>query len=425
MKLRRATTGEGGGILVITLVVSSLVGMMLACYLKMVSSQNTYTFRSQVWNSAIPLCEAGIEEAMAHLNGLGTNNTFGVHGWSVETNGYVKERTLDGGTYTAVIDTNFPPIITVHGRVRAPLQTARFITRSVQVRTKWNYTFPQAILAKSRLELGGTSSRIDSFISSNAPGGQYSVLLARAEAPVGCLATTPGNFDIANTKIHGRIGYSAGGNYTINAGAVGDNLWVLLNVGVQAGRQVSDLNLYVPDIVVPDDFGPVFAPSGRTVGGIYYKYVFDDGYYRMSTFNLGSHEKALVLGAASLHVQGQLTVGSSAYIEIESAGDLTVYVGGSVDIKGQGVVNKRGYAANFSLNGLSTCTSIDYGGSSSFIGTVYAPQALVKMGGGTDAVGAVVADRFDFNGGFKFHYDECLQGRAETGRFLVDSWMEL
>jgi len=42
-----------------------------------------------------------------------------------------------------------------------------------------------------------------------------------------------------------------------------------------------------------------------------------------------------------------------------------------------------------------------------------------------NAIGAIVADDFDFKGGFQLHYDECLQGIAEVGRFLVDSWVEL
>ena len=423
MKLKPLASKESGGILVVTLVISSLVGLMLASYLKMVSSQNTYTFRSQVWNSAIPLCEAGVEEALAHLNALGTNNNFGIRGWTLETNGYVRERTLDDGTYRAIIDTNFPPIITVQGRVRAPLQTAKYITRTVQVRTKWNYTFPQAIIAKSEIDLGGTSSRIDSFISTNIVGGQYNLIYARAEAPVACLATTPGKFDLANTKIHGRIGYSAPGNVIWSSGGVGDSLWLTLNTGVQAGHSVSDLNVYVPDIVLPDNFGPVFAPSGKTISGVTYKYVFDSGYYRMSTFTLNTSEKALFRGKANVHVLGDMRVNGT--IVVETTGDVTLYCGGKVELKGGGVANYRGYAANFAINGLNTCTEVEYGGSTRFIGTIYAPRALVKVTGGADIVGAIVADRFDFKGGFKLHYDECIQGKAEIGRFLVASWMEL
>jgi hypothetical protein len=423
---RKESRRERGGILVVTLVVSSLIGIMLACYLKMVSSQSTYTFRSQVWNSAIPLCEAGVEEALAHLNAIGTNNNFGLNGWTAGVNGFVKERTLDDGTYVAIINTNFPPIITVHGRVPAPLQTARYISRSVQVQTKWNRKFPQAVYAKSRVELGGTSSRIDSFISTNVPGGQYDISVARDEAPVACLASSPGNFNIGSTKVYGWVGYGPGGNVSVSgSGAVGDSTWVASNTGIQEGHSVDDVNFSVSDVVFPSPFGPVLAPGSGAVGGVDYKYIFNEGDYQMSSLSLGGLDKALVLGNARLYVQGETSVTGQGYIQIAASGNFTMYCGGNVDIRGLGVVNLNGYASNFSLNGLTTCTSIEYSGLAKFIGTIYAPQATVKISGTTDTVGAVVADRFDFNGGFQFHYDETLQGKPETGRFIAGSWVEL
>ena len=64
MKLRKGKSTEGG-VLVVTIVICALVGLMLSAYLSMVSSQHSFTQRSQVWNNVIPMCEAGIEEAMA------------------------------------------------------------------------------------------------------------------------------------------------------------------------------------------------------------------------------------------------------------------------------------------------------------------------------------------------------------------------
>jgi type II secretory pathway component PulK len=49
-------------------VVMILFGTMLAAYLKLVGSQNQQTMRSQTWNRSVAVLEAGIEEALAHLN---------------------------------------------------------------------------------------------------------------------------------------------------------------------------------------------------------------------------------------------------------------------------------------------------------------------------------------------------------------------
>lgn len=424
-----ASRATSGGILLVTLVVCSLVGIMLACYLRMVGSQHSYTFRSQTWNNAMPVCESGVEEAMAHLNYYGTTNDFAVNGWVLDGGLYKKDRATTDGRYSVSIDTNFPPTVTSRGEVLAPLQSDRWISRSVRVRTKWNRRFPQSVLVKGSVDLGGTSSRIDSFNSTNSAystGGQYDLLKATDQASVVSLANVPGQFNVANTKIFGRIGTSPGGTVTLGAaGAVGDSGWCLLNTGIQAGHQQTDLNIYIPDVIIPTDYGPVFTPSGGTNGGVVYKYLLDRADYQMADLALGGNEKMLVLREARLYVTGQINVGGSAYMELKTNASLTVYVGGNVSIEGQGIVNGNGYAKNLSLLGLPTCTSIRYGGTSKFIGTIYAPQAFVEMRGNAEVSGAVVGKDFDFRGGVTFHYDESLQGDPLKNRFVVASWIEL
>src|SRR5262245_32475028 len=98
MKGRTRIHSSSGGVLVSTLIVCTLVGIMLVAYLALVSQQQIFTQRSQVWNHCIPMCEAGIEEAMAHLNHSGTSNDFAINGWKFENGAYRKERDLNRGT---------------------------------------------------------------------------------------------------------------------------------------------------------------------------------------------------------------------------------------------------------------------------------------------------------------------------------------
>src|SRR5688500_20264502 len=81
-----------GSILTLILVVVVLIGITLGSYLHLVSNQNQSIVRSQQWNAAIPLAEAGIEEALAHLNKNMTNRSL--DGWTTEGTNVVKERTL-------------------------------------------------------------------------------------------------------------------------------------------------------------------------------------------------------------------------------------------------------------------------------------------------------------------------------------------
>src|SRR2546425_2990563 len=57
-----------GKILFATLVLIGVVGLALASYLSLMQNRAQLASRSQSWNQAMPIAEAGVEEAMAHLN---------------------------------------------------------------------------------------------------------------------------------------------------------------------------------------------------------------------------------------------------------------------------------------------------------------------------------------------------------------------
>src|SRR5262247_4119637 len=127
LRLRRSN--ERGGILVTAVVFSALVGLALVAYLAMLQSQNKFTHRSQVWNDCIPLCEAGIEEALAHINYSGTTTSFGINGWGFSGNAYRKDLNLNQGTVRIAISNDLPPTIFVNGSLHAPLSSSSDLTR--------------------------------------------------------------------------------------------------------------------------------------------------------------------------------------------------------------------------------------------------------------------------------------------------------
>ena len=137
----------------------------------------------------------------------------------------------------------------------------------------------------------------------------------------------------------------------------------------------------------------------------------------------------LVTGNVTLWVTGDVNIGSGEFIEVAQGASLKLYVSGaSAVIGGQGIINDTGYAKNFQYYGLPTNTSIDYKGNSAFTGTINAPQADVKLGGGGttdyDFVGSVVANSVTLNGHFHIHYDEALQPAIPNG-YLVAAWNEV
>ena len=68
MKIRaHSRANRAGSILMVTVWLSFIIGIALVACLSLVNSQSQSVARSQVWNTCIPVVEAGIEEAMAHL----------------------------------------------------------------------------------------------------------------------------------------------------------------------------------------------------------------------------------------------------------------------------------------------------------------------------------------------------------------------
>src|SRR5205807_2073491 len=152
--------------------------------------------------------------------------------------------------------------------------------------------------------------------------------------------------------------------------------------------------------------------------------VISSGDYVMDSINLSSKDTILVTGKARLYVKGTTSIGAQAAIQIANGAGLEMYAAGNVSMGGGGVMNGPGYAANFALYGLPTCTSVTYGGNSQFIGTINAPEADVKLSGTSDAIGAVVGASFTLTGGMGMHYDEALRGNPKEGKYLVASWEE-
>src|ERR1051325_8719744 len=116
---------QRGSILLLTVCLSFIIGIVLVSCLSLVKSQNQAVARSQAWNICMPIIEAGIEEAMAHLNNQ-KETTYAVNGWVQNGFVYSRQRFLGDSFYSVAITlTNpFQPVIVCTGYVRAPALVA-------------------------------------------------------------------------------------------------------------------------------------------------------------------------------------------------------------------------------------------------------------------------------------------------------------
>jgi hypothetical protein len=447
-----------GNILLVTLLTCFILGMGLASYLTLVSSQNYSVMRSLAWNSAIPLVEAGAEEALSqlHLNGI-TN--LASNGWILKGSeygaAYYMKRQLGDSYYEAFITPTEPPVIHSHGYVPVPLrpgafvgtllasltgneaQPSGYVGRKVRLTTQNSALFADGLVADGQIDLNGKNVTTDSFDSlSDAPRPTTfrtydDAKAANALGAKGDVATNSGlvnSLNVGNANIYGRVATGPGGSVAIGPnGKVGDKAWhsIPSNKGIMPGFASDDMNVDFKDVTVPFTSG-YSTPGGATVGGVNYKYVLGSGKYQLSNFD----GRVLVTGDAVLHVTHEIKFSGNDELVIAPGANLQVYMSGaSADFAGNATWNKDGSALNLQYWGLPTNTKVAVSGNGAFTGTVYAPQAELTLNGGGkdeyDFVGASISKTVRLNGKVQFHYDEALARVGPNRGYIVNSWNEL
>ncbi|MDB6122938.1 MAG: hypothetical protein JWQ71_1931 [Pedosphaera sp.] len=427
MKISLSTKSQSGSVLVVCLVISGLLGLTLLTVLNMVSSERTIIARTEAWNSAIPISEAGVEDAMAHLNYHGTTD-LASDGWTLSNNKYTRQNTFGDGYYVASISTSSPPIIVSQGFIHAPAQTT-YINRQVQVKTRRNGRFPKAVLTKGPITTTG-HAEIASFNSTNAlynTGGKYDPNKKSANAGVATTSSAPGSINLGGGDIYGSVGTAPGGSVTPGQGGVGDVAWNTLgNSGIQDGHISADVSVDIDDASLP--FSPSDA-STPTIGkylydSTTYKYSLGNGDYVLPSLKMTSKEGVVITGKVRLYISGSLDMSGQSTIYLAPGASLELYVGGpTASIEGGGIINASDGASSLSIFGLPGVTSVTCGGNSGFTGTIYAPEADVKIDGTADFTGAVVANSFTMAGTGNMYYDEALGGPSGY-KFVVNSWQE-
>src|SRR4051794_33312834 len=83
-----SSTAKRGNVTLMALIATSVISMILAGYLNLISTQYRNTLRSQNWNSVIATVEAGIEEALTHMNRNCVTNTINNQPYNLAADGW-------------------------------------------------------------------------------------------------------------------------------------------------------------------------------------------------------------------------------------------------------------------------------------------------------------------------------------------------
>jgi len=459
---------QQGSVLVVAVLTVFLVALMVAAGLKLVGNQNYSVMRGHSWSKAIPVAEAGIEEAFTHLK---DDADLTANGWTQKTNWllpdgttdtvYRKDRAFsDGSSYKVMISkaNSVKPVVYSQASVAAPLGRGDLV-RTVKVTSTPKGVFaPGGITVKNSINLG-SDFLIDSYDSKDpfkSTGGKYDPAKAQANGNLASMSPTAGQLMLANSKIFGHLYATATGGYTGPGthGMVGDVAFQSnpANQGhIQSGYYSNDLNITIPDVEPPDGYNgwslstfpyPTFDQMNQKgPDGVTYAYVLGSA-GTITNYQLPAgttlQGNVLIRGNVTLYIpaSGRIQFGSGDTINIGSSNDATfkMYNASTTDVVMKDVSNDSGIPSRFTYYGLPSTAGTKFtmtgSGLLAFAGLINAPNQDIRLTGASsgnqDFVGAIIANDFSVSGHAYMHVDESLlQGGGNDAIPVINSYAEI
>lgn len=426
-----------GNVLFGTLFVTGIICLYMGSYLTLVRSENQTTRRSQTWNMAIPIAEAGIEEALTHIHST-FPNIKATTSWANMNGGNQIVKTNWLNTNECYVVGIFPPSIAIgtttptvvsEGFVRLP-GSAKFVSRTVRVNTKLDgYTMPGMVVVTTA-NMNGNKLVLDSFNSTNSAmstNGKYDLKKRGDKALLATLSNFTNAIDLGNADVWGKLASPPNGTKPKlgSQSIVGNAKWHQDgNKGLDPTAYKNDVNIVVEPVKAP--FTSAISPVpilGTTI--------LNSGDYAVE--NLSG--TVIVTGRARLLVSKSFDISTLTISNSTGTASLELYVAAPIAVMGSSV-NVQGRASNFKYFGLPANPALNWpgnktlkaGGNSQFTGMFYAPGTDVELSGGgnlgTDFSGACLVKSMSMGGHYDFHFDESCENEMKKG-FVTISWDEI
>jgi len=402
----------------------------MGTYLALTSQGNSNVKRSIGWNSALPLAEAGVEEALSHI--MRNTNAFGKDGWTSSSEGFGKQRSLGDGYY-AVNIAGFPGgMVFITSTGYGAWRASNFVARTVQVVAQTPAPFMPIGLVATNISFGGNFGA-DSFDSSDPLHSTDRMYDPRKATALVTIATPGQRLSLGGgSHIRGYVATGPGGAVGARGSSfVGDENYN--GNGIQPGHETNNFTESFPPVYPPfsSTTPQVKTPTNGTVNGVDYTYVLKGGNYFATNLDSAAYGK-------SLYVEGNSTLFVTGNIDLSTIIFATNYTG----VTNNGVTGPRlnlfvsapsvtfaptiigGTPPQFWVFGLPSCTTMDLSGGTTFIGVIYAPQVDLRAEGHSAVCGAIVAATFECFGTFDLHFDAATRP-IEAKEFQILSWAEL
>lgn len=460
----RIHSSRRGSVLIVAMLFSAGIAVSLVSFIRLATSASQLSYRSFYAGAAMNAAETGLEYGMWSVNKqLAGDSSAAWSGWGPSSTATQAQRIFTLGSLSGGATAQVKVYVNRRNLAGEPFIVARSIItprsgppieKWIKVTLKKRARFASGLVAKDRITFSGNNASVDSWDSDpdrNAltPPVAYSASVRRDNGSVGSILIDNPSIFTNNADIWGTA--STGGDNPTNE--VGTNGSIL---GTDSAAK--DKSRWVKVTVDPDriatdftaDFDPVVTPSGGTTIAA----LTLSGSPATLTGSLDPNNPRIInvpsismSGSSStvLNITGHVAlvltattgdalsmVGNSS-IRIPDGSSLTLYASANIKIAGNGVANLNtqprglmvyGTALDSDNNGSTTHQTIDIAGNGDLKAVLYAPNALTRVNGNGNVMGAFVSGQISLTGNAAFHYDESL-GRLDTGEPLgLDEWNE-
>lgn len=427
MKTGKYTGSKSGSALLITILLASVLAVIVAVAARLITHEFRFSTQSNTWNQAMHSAEAGIEVAMAAFEQEVTSTTAW-DGWTeyspkVYTVAY---QPLSPSGHHAV-DAEFTvtvqrqaSIVTASGRLNET-GTGEQLTRTVKITVATNFWNPwvNAMTAVGEIDLTG-NIEMDSFNSQDptlSTSNQYDSGKSSSNAVVATICTNEPSI------IAGGGGYIDGDFVAGVGGSVDVGGAFTLN-----GIATNGFDQDIPPVKV--DFSTIFTDGA--IRGTTTINVLGDKIMSVPEIRLVGSKTLTVTGSGHLKIyvdSETIFSGDSDFVILADppGSQLKVDIYANDRVLLNNVANAPGQAAQFTIFGTENCDDVSFTGSDDYVGTIYAPNADVRLEGSGDFMGSIVGNEIHCTGNAGFHYDESLgtnQAWMITG-FRIASWKEI
>ena len=424
MNARKEGKKAEGSALISALIFSSLLFVVAASYLLMISSEYRLNDRSYRGAVAIHLAEGGVDYAIQALESGDISNWAGTN---PKTKTLYAMQTAGGKALGDVQMEVFDPqeknpIVTSAGYV-PDMGASKIVERQVRVElgSVGCRPFNAMLFADISIDMSGQAftdsydSRLGEY-NCNLGGGQTNLF---SNGSAGTNGITGGAISLSGQAIiKGDAATGPGGTIEMSGQAE------------VTGEQSHDMELELPPVEVPPECATIGYWEGTGLLSLSGKsnYTLEPGNYKFKRIKMSGQTSLTINGPANIYITGYSgkSIDQSGQSEISCNGQVNVYCDDDVKLSGQGVYNMGQVPADLIVFGTPTCDWVKYSGQAEFYGVVYAPQALVDPSGQAGVFGAFIGLEMDVSGQSGFHYDEAL-GDLEVGGasgYKVNFWQE-